>query len=197
VLLAGVQTVTVKTTTGDVEVGATAGPIDVATTRGKVRAQLVGAVHSVRVFTVSGDVILQVPPNLGAELGITTTSGIVNTRGLTMRDAEQTRFGLKATVNDGGVPIEVTSTTGAVTVTTHDIGPATIRAISPPGRTAPVTPAVEAPPPPAPEPTPPPAPAPAPATMEQPAAPAAPPAAEGAAPDTSGARGPAAGQPGQ
>lgn len=148
VLLTQVKTVTAKTTSGNVEIGPTPGPIDVTTTSGLVRAQLEGDVRSVRVLTTSGDVTLQVPSNLGAQLGITTTSGVVTTQGLSLRDANQTRFGLVATVNDGGVPIEITSTNGAVTVNTRDIGPGRIRAIGAPARvTAPVAAPAPAPPP--------------------------------------------------
>jgi len=180
VLLSQVKTITVKGNKGDVEVEPTSGPVDVTTVSGVVRASLVGNVQSVRVLTTSGDVSLQVPEDLGAELGITTTSGLVTTEGLTLRNARQTRFGLRATVNRGGIPIEVTSTSGRVTVTTEPLPPATVRPLreperraAPPVITEPMAPAVPQ----------------APAVLETPAAPdtvgkAVP--TEEAAPDTSG-----------
>ena len=118
-VVSGVKNVTAATTRGAVTVDSTTGPIDVTTVGGDVGARLSGQVESVRIRTTGGGVTLQLPSSVNCELSVTTGGGLVTAEGLTLRDARQSQFGVRGTVGQGGGPVEITSETGAVTVTTR------------------------------------------------------------------------------
>jgi|SaaInl4_150m_RNA_FD_contig_41_157088_length_1150_multi_3_in_0_out_0_1 hypothetical protein len=103
---------------GSVTIGHTPGPIDITTTSGDVSAKLAGDIQSVHLYTASGDVDLGIPEDAPAELGINTTRGSIFAEGLTLKNTKLSQFSVKATIGDGGLPIEITTVSGEVKVRT-------------------------------------------------------------------------------
>jgi len=117
VLLSGVPTATVHTVSGVVEADSTTGPLDITTVSGPVRLRFLGRALSVHVVTTTGDVLASVPPDLNADLSASTATGLVAVDGLTLRDARQGTSGTRGVAGNGGVPFEVTTASGSITVT--------------------------------------------------------------------------------
>ncbi len=120
-VMTNIGNVTAKTGDGDVAVDSTSGPVEITTAGGNVRARISGALQAIRIATTGGGVKLQLPRQLSCELSVTTAGGLVTAQGLTLQDAEQSLYGVRGTVGEGGIPVEITSETGAVTVSTRQI----------------------------------------------------------------------------
>jgi hypothetical protein len=115
--------VTASTASGDVEVDQAIGPISARSSSGNVTAKLDTLDQSGEMVftTASGDVLVQVPASLSADVEIHTISGSLNTDFPLQITAP--RYGssrsARGKVGDGSHMMRISSASGNVTLTSH------------------------------------------------------------------------------
>jgi DUF4097 and DUF4098 domain-containing protein YvlB len=110
----------------DVDVGAGSVRLDdlrarqgvIDTGSGSVRLGLAAAMHSLRVDTGSGAVVVELPPSAGASLDVRTGSGGIGVD-LPLGDARRARNSLSGTIGDGAGQIRIRTGSGSVRIREH------------------------------------------------------------------------------
>jgi lia operon protein LiaG len=104
----------IETGSGDIQVtGLVAPQLALETGSGSVAADVQGEVWNVNVQTGSGDVTLKLPPTLGAEVDIETSSGDIETD-FSVSVTRHARDHLTGTIGDGRGKIEIETGSGGI-----------------------------------------------------------------------------------
>ena len=105
------------TTSGGITIeGEAGGLVRVSSTAGDVTLGLLATVRRADVTTVSGDIHLRLPGNLGCTLGLRTSSGTLDTA-VPLRVRTVSRREMTGVVHGGGVPVTLRTTSGDIVVT--------------------------------------------------------------------------------
>ncbi len=106
--------VSVETGSGDIQAGAmSAGQVQLETGSGAVTADLTGELWNLSVETGSGDITLKVPPTLGAEVDIETSSGDIETD-FEVAVTRHARDHLTGRIGDGRGKIDIETGSGGI-----------------------------------------------------------------------------------
>ena len=104
----------IQTGSGDIQVtGLTTPNVSLEAGSGSVTADLSGEVWEVRVETGSGDVTLKVPPTLGAEVDIETSSGEIETD-FAVEVTRHARDHMTGRIGDGRGKIDIETGSGGI-----------------------------------------------------------------------------------
>jgi lia operon protein LiaG len=104
----------IDTGSGNIQVTALTAPqVALETGSGSVTADLAGEVWDVRVETGSGDVTLKVPPTLGAEVDIETSSGDIETD-FAVEVTRHARDHMTGRIGDGRGKIDIETGSGGI-----------------------------------------------------------------------------------
>ncbi len=123
IIITNVPTVTATTASGAVEIDSTSGPIEVHSQGGRVQVRVRGDIKPVYIQTAKGSAALRLPRQVNADLAVSTSKGPIVTEGLTLSDARQSQYGVRGQIGDGGVPVEVSTGSGGITITTRGVPP--------------------------------------------------------------------------
>ena len=112
----------IDTGSGNIEVtGLTAPQVSLETGSGSVIADLSGEVWNVNVETGSGDVTLKVPPTLGAEVDIETSSGDIETD-FEVAVTRHARDHMTGRIGEGGGKIDIETGSGGIRLVKNTAG---------------------------------------------------------------------------
>lgn len=104
----------VNTGSGDIQLTSLAAPqVELETGSGSVSADLSGEVWNVNVETGSGDITLKMPPTLGAEVDIATSSGDIETD-FEVAVTRHSRDHMTGRIGDGRGKIDIETGSGAI-----------------------------------------------------------------------------------
>ncbi len=104
----------VETGSGDIQVGSlSAAQVSLETGSGAVTADLTGELWNLSVETGSGDITLKVPPTLGAEVDIETSSGDIETD-FEVAVTRHARDHLTGRIGDGRGKIDIETGSGGI-----------------------------------------------------------------------------------
>ena len=104
----------VQTGSGDIQLaGLTAPQVKLETGSGAVTADLSGELWNVNVETGSGDITLKVPPTIGAEVDIETSSGEIETD-FEVAVTRHARDHMTGRIGDGRGKIEIETGSGGI-----------------------------------------------------------------------------------
>jgi lia operon protein LiaG len=112
----GVRTASldVNTGSGDIQLGAVTSPqLKLETGSGAVTADVTGELWSVNVETGSGDITLKVPPTIGAEVDIETSSGDIETD-FEVAVTRHARDHMTGRIGEGGGKIDIETGSGGI-----------------------------------------------------------------------------------
>ena len=105
----------IRTVNGDISVKESFGPVELHTTNGDIEAGVRELTGQVKVGTTNGDVSLTMPSTLNAVLNMRTVNGELDL-GFTGNFTRHTKKSIVATLGLGGLPVEIETTNGDVTV---------------------------------------------------------------------------------
>ena len=104
----------IETGSGDIQVGALSAPqVSLETGSGAVTADLNGELWNLSVQTGSGDITLKVPPTIGAEVDIETSSGDIETD-FEVAVTRHARDHLTGRIGDGSGKIDIETGSGGI-----------------------------------------------------------------------------------
>jgi hypothetical protein len=105
-----------RTVSGRLEVTGACARVDVETRSGDILAQLREPLQAAQVSSASGDVQLELPGGIGADLRAHSTSGSIDCT-IPVTIVEHGRNSLQAKVGRGGAPVRIETSSGDVSIT--------------------------------------------------------------------------------